>query len=255
MSTKRQCFNTTPPKFCSAWMRGTTWTKTPRRLEWTYLPVLQHSRRPAKVLLKALSEQPSLFIEMLSAVFKPSDESGVIDPEPENPDPARDVADQAYRLLELWNRLPGTRADGTIDGKVLEAWIGEARSRAKAVGRGDIADSRIGNMLSASPMGADGNWPAEAVREVIDLFRSKPMIEGFWVGKRNRRGVTSRIRAMAAISSGRGGQIPQMGQAISCRHLHTAKALDTLADSYQDEARRHTRTPNAWTGEPLTPKP
>ena len=61
-------------------------------LEWTYLPVLQHSRRPAKVLLKALSEQPSLFIEMLSAVFKPSDESGVIDPKPENPDPARDVA-------------------------------------------------------------------------------------------------------------------------------------------------------------------
>jgi hypothetical protein len=41
-------------------------------------------------------------------------------------------------------------------------------------------------MLSASPTGADGNWPAEAVREVIDLFRNKPMIEGFWVGKSNR---------------------------------------------------------------------
>jgi hypothetical protein len=49
-------------------------------LEWTYLPVLRHSRRPAKVLLKALSEQPSLFIEMLSAVFKPSEESGVFAP-------------------------------------------------------------------------------------------------------------------------------------------------------------------------------
>ena len=39
-------------------------------LEWNYLRVLEHSRRPAKVLLRALSEQPSLFIEMLSAVFK-----------------------------------------------------------------------------------------------------------------------------------------------------------------------------------------
>ena len=39
-------------------------------LEWNYLQVLEHSGRPAKVLLRALSEQPSLFIEMLSAVFK-----------------------------------------------------------------------------------------------------------------------------------------------------------------------------------------
>lgn len=34
-------------------------------LEWTYLPLLEHSRRPAKFLLKALSEQPALFIQML----------------------------------------------------------------------------------------------------------------------------------------------------------------------------------------------
>jgi len=47
-------------------------------------------------------------------------------------------------------------------------------------------------MLSASPIGSDGNWPAEPVREVIDLFRSKPMIEGFRIGKSNRRGVTTR---------------------------------------------------------------
>jgi ribose/xylose/arabinose/galactoside ABC-type transport system permease subunit len=32
---------------------------------------------------------------------------------------------------------------------------------------------------------------ALAVREVIDLFRSKPMIEGFQIGKSNRRGVTN----------------------------------------------------------------
>ncbi|MGY4345652.1 hypothetical protein ACVWXM_002119 [Bradyrhizobium sp. GM7.3] len=131
-------------------------------LEWNYLRVLEHSRRPAKVLLRALSEQPSLFIEMLSAVYKASEESGVVDREPENAENARAVATQAYRLLELWNRIPGTLDDGSIDGIVLEAWIKEARALAKAAGREDVADSRIGNMLSASPMGSDGNWPAEA---------------------------------------------------------------------------------------------
>jgi transcriptional regulator with XRE-family HTH domain len=209
-------------------------------LEWMYLPVLANSRRPAKVLLRALSEQPALFIEMLSAVFKASEESGVRDVEPENPEQARAVASQAYRLLELWNRLPGTRDDGTIDGEALEAWIKEARSLAKAAGREDIADSRIGNMLSASPVGADGNWPAEAVRDVIDLFRSKPMIEGFVIGKSNRRGVTRRTpRDGGNLERQEVGTYRNWAKAISFEHPHTAKALDHLADSYEDQARRH----------------
>jgi len=209
-------------------------------LEWNYLQVLEHSRRPAKVLLRALSEQPSLFIMMLGAVFKASEESGVVDPEPENPEQARTVATQAYRLLELWNRIPGTCDDGTIDGEALEAWIKEARTLAKAAGREDIADSRIGNMLSASPMGSDGNWPAEPVREAIDLFRSKPMIDGFRIGKSNRRGVTTRMpRDGGELERQEAAKYRTWAKAIAYDHPHTAKALDTLADEYDWEARRH----------------
>ena len=208
-------------------------------LEWTYLPVLEHSRRPAKVLLKALSEQPSLFVEMVSAVFKPSEESGVVDPVPSDLERTRAVAHQAYRLLDLWNRLPGTREDGTIDGAALEAWIKDARALAKAVGREDIADDRIGKMLSASPVGSDGVWPAEAVRDVIDLFRSKPMIEGFWVGKSNRRGVTTRMpRDGGELERNEAAQYRKWAAAVVYDHPYTAKALDALAESYEHQAHR-----------------
>ncbi len=209
-------------------------------LEWAYLPVLEYSRRPAKELPRALSEQPALFIQMLSAVFKPSEESGVIDVEPENPEQARAVADQAYRLLELWDRLPGAREDGTIDGVILENWIKKARSLAKEAGRQDIADSRIGHMLSASPLGADGNWPAESVREVLDLFRSKSMLEGFSIGKSNRRGTTTRMpRDGGNLERQEAAKYRNWAKAITYEHPHTAKALDTLADSYEVEARHH----------------
>lgn len=210
------------------------------RLEWNYLHLLRHSRRPAKVLLKALADQPSLFIEMLSAVFKPSEGSGIAGSEPQAPEHARMVATQAYRLLEMWNRIPGARDDGSIDGSVLEAWIKEARALAKAAGREDIADSRIGKMLSASPMGADGAWPAEPVREVIDLFRSKPMIEGFHVGKINRRGITSRSpRDGGDLERQEAARYRTWEKAIAYDHPHTAKALAALADAYDWEARRH----------------
>lgn len=208
------------------------------KLEWAYLAILAHSRRPAKVLLKALSEQPALFVEMLSAVFKSSDERDRAE-EREITEQSRAIAHQAYRLLDLWNRLPGTRDDGTIDGEVLEAWVKDARSLAKAVGREDIAEGRIGNMLSASPIGTDGNWPAEPVRDVIDLFRSKAMIDGFWIGKSNRRGVTSRMpRDGGRLERQEAKTYRDWANAISFEHPHTAKALNMLADSYERHALR-----------------
>ncbi len=146
----------------------------------------------------------------------------------------------AARALDLWNLVPGTCEDGTIDREALEAWIKEARSLAKAVGRQDIADDRIGNMLSAAPAGADGNWPAEAVREVIDVFRSKPMIEGFVIGKGNRRGVTTRApRDGGNLERQEAAKYRSWAKAIAFEHPHTAKALDTLANRYENEARRH----------------
>lgn len=209
-------------------------------LEWNYLQLLEHSRRPPKVLLRALSEQPELFIQMLSAIFKPSEESGIVDPEPQDPEQARAVATQAYGLLELWSRIPGTRDDGTIDAEVLEAWIKEARMRAKAAGREGIADSRIGNVLSASPLGVDGAWPAEPVRAVLDLFRSRSMIEGFRIGKMNRRGVTSRMPGDGgALERAEATRYRAWAKTVSYEFPYTAKALEQLAEAYERDARRH----------------
>lgn len=212
------------------------------RLEWDYLRVLEHSKRPAKVILRAMSEQPSLFIEMLSAAFKGSDDAGADLPDAETRDPeqARVVASQAYRLLDLWNHIPGTADDGAIDGARLEAWIKEARAMAKAVGRAEVADSRIGAMLSASPMGADGVWPAEPVRDALDLFRSRSLLSGFQVGRMNRRGVTRRMpQDGGALERDEAATFRGWARALVYDHPHTAKALDEIADSYERDAIRH----------------
>ncbi len=210
------------------------------QLEWAYLPVLEHSGRPARILPKALSNQPALFVDMLRAAFMASEESDDVEPEPENPEHACTIARLAHRLLGNWSHLPGTRDDGSIDGDALESWIKEARSLAKAAGRVEIADDQIGNVLSASPDGADGNWPTEGVRDALDLFRSKPMLEGFWIGKMNRRGVTTRMpRDGGRLERQEAAKYRDWAKAIDYEHPHTAKALGRLAQHYQDDARRH----------------
>jgi hypothetical protein len=218
-------------------------------LEWAYLPVLTYSRRPAKVLRKGLSEQPSLFIEMIRAAFRPSEGSGHVDPTPENPDHARSVGHQAYRLLNEWDRLPGQRDDGSIDAEAMEAWIKEARAQAHAIGRAEIADNYIGKILSASPRGGDGVWPAEPVRDALDLYRNPTMLDGFRIGKSNRRGVTSRMpRDGGRQERDLVAQYRAWSAAVGAGHPYTAKALDLLALSYEHDAQREDEQQRASTG-------
>jgi hypothetical protein len=209
-------------------------------LEWAYLPVLTHSRRPAKVLRKGLSEQPSLFIEMIRAAFRPSEDSGYVDdPTPENPDHARSIAHQAYKLLSEWDRLPGQRDDGSIDADAMEAWVKDARAQAHAIGRAEVADNIIGKVLSASPLGADGAWPAEPVREVLDLYRNSTMLKGFCIGKSNRRGVTTRMpRDGGQQEQDLVAQYRAWSAVVGAEHPYTSKALDRLALSYEHDAER-----------------
>ncbi|AJD43582.1 hypothetical protein C9413_23695 [Rhizobium sp. SEMIA 4085] len=210
-------------------------------LEWNYLEVLEHSQRPAKALLAELSEQPKLFVDLLKAVYRKSDDedSDADDPVPGTPEMAKAVASRAYALLGHWNRIPGTQNDGSIDPVRLTEWIKEARKLAREAGRLDIGDSRIGHMLSSSPDGKDGNWPAEAVREVIDLFHSKEMIDGVVVGKMNRRGVTTRMpRDGGLLERREEARYRNSADAIIFDYPRAANALIRLADYYEQDARR-----------------
>lgn len=211
------------------------------RLEWSYLQILERSRRPPRALMRTLADRPSFFVELLTARFKASEESGVVDSEPPDLDDARLLRDQTGRLFEMWSQIPGTRDDGTIDGEAMNAWIKEARALATAAGRQDAANGRIGAVLSASPMGADGNWPAEPVRDVLEQDHAvAPLVSGFLTGKHNRRGGTSRMpRDGGALERREAAQYRAWAKGVEDDHPRTAKLLVGLAETYDDRARRH----------------
>ncbi|MFN4281587.1 MAG: helix-turn-helix domain-containing protein [Alphaproteobacteria bacterium] len=210
------------------------------QLEWAYLPVLEYSARPPKILIKALAERPEFFIEVLKALFKPSEESGIVEPPPKNPEHAQAVASQAFNLLRLWDRVPGTQADGRIDGALLENWVKEARKLAIAVGRADIADQKIGEALSASPPDEDGAWPAVAVRELIEITRSKHLETGFAIGSHNRRGVTTRSPGDGGIlERDEAARYRAYAKATALEWPRTSAVLERIARDYDEDARWH----------------
>jgi transcriptional regulator with XRE-family HTH domain len=215
-------------------------TDTMLNLEWAYLSLLEYSRRPPKVILGALAEKPELFVQIICAVFKPSADSGFVEDPPKDTERAKNIATQAYNLLRLWNVVPGTTPDGKIDGAALETWVKEVRKLAKAAGRDVIADQKIGEVLSAAPIGEDGIWPALPVRELIETVRSGDIEKGVVLGCRNRRGVTTRRpRDGGAQEHDLVKRYSEYSKATALEWFRTSAVLDKIATAYEEDARWH----------------
>lgn len=85
-------------------------------------------------------------------------------------DVASKLAGQAYDVLHDWSLVPGADEQDIINPVALEDWVKLARKLLAAAGRGEIGDSKIGEILSAAKREPDQIWPPEPVREIIERF-------------------------------------------------------------------------------------
>src|SRR5262249_53750762 len=161
------------------------------RLEFIFIRALDHSEHGIPNLERQVVESPRLFVQALALLFKRSDD-GEDPPEWHLPTSSNREAvwSAAYALIEKIERIPGTDDDGTIQAGDLKAWVTEARSVCfQAVRGADIGDEKIGQILAAAPVGADGIWPCEPVREVLEDVASPEIAVGVAIGKYNDRGM------------------------------------------------------------------
>jgi hypothetical protein len=204
------------------------------RYEFLFFSLLEHHREP-RALYSALRESPDLFIDLVKRVYRGKNERRR---QLNERDAA--LAQHAWRILENWRQVPGRRENGTIDAKQLDSWVQEARLAFADSDRADIGDEQIGAVLSASPEGSDGIWPAEAVRDLIERIGSTSIESGLHVGLRNSRGITSRgvydggdqERALAV-------KYRDWARECSSQWPRTSRMLRNIADSYEREAHMH----------------
>ena len=208
------------------------------QLEWLYLPLLEHSERPPKTLVRALSERPEFFVEVLRTVFQPSENNDEIEPAPENHEHAEHIARRAYDLLRLWDRIPGSDDAGQVDSEQLGKWIQKARLLTAQNHRSAIGDIKIGEMLSASQCDADGSWPLIAIRDIIEQLRSDDLERGLEVGAYNRRGVTTRgMRDGGELERNEAERYRDYARKAAIEWPRTAAVLERIASYYESEAK------------------
>lgn len=203
------------------------------RLEYSYLPVIQDQQRPL-VIYEQIAEDPLLFVEILSHVFR-----GKNSPAREDvTDRVKNIASNSYRLLSSFKKLPGA-SEKSVDLVKLESWIADVRMAAAERDLAEIADQHIGKTLANSPRFETGAiWPPTEVCVVIENFASEQIETGFEVECFNKRGAYMKSmgeggaqeRALAEEYSYWAAQAVEFGR--------TSAMLERISESWNRMAER-----------------
>ena len=209
------------------------------RLEWLYLPILTGigSEKPPKLLHDELTNNPEFFAEVIKNVYMKEEEENDEEQESLSLELLKQRARFSSQLLRSWN---GTfsNADIQIDYEHLESWVDTARNLCKKYDRIKACDKNIGKLLARAKPECD-MWPPEAVCEVIDRIESNDLHRNFKMGIINNRGAYTK-------SWDEGGQqeielakkFRSYANKINTRFPRTASILDSIADDYENDARR-----------------
>lgn len=188
-------------------------------------------------LERYVEAHPDLYVQAIAWCYKRKD--GGADPEElKAPGDMQKVAERGYKLLEAMRRIPGHNELGELTAENLGKWVATVRQSAAEISRADVADICIGELLAHAPIGTDGVWPCEPVRQVMEDIQSEQMMRGAHTGVYNSRGAHWRgeggdqERELAA-------KYRAWGQALQSSHPYVASVLLMgLAKGYDADASR-----------------
>lgn len=206
-------------------------------VEWIYLPLLdRHDDLSPKFLERELATNPKFFCELIQKIYRSKKNKDDISKEPSENE--KSIASNAYRLLNEWQLLPGSKTDGGFDGQEFIKWIDEVKKITTESGHLEVALIAIGNVLVHAPSDPDGLWIHHSVAEALNAKDADEIRQGFRIGLSNLRGVhwvdpTGKPeRDLADEYIKKANEIEVAG------YYRFAITLRELADSYKREAER-----------------
>lgn len=209
------------------------------KVEWAYVEVLDHQFGGVpQTLEQRLADDPGFFIELIGLIFRSEKDKEKPRAEPTSEQKA--IAQNAYKLLRVWRRVPGTKPDGSFDPEAFKQWVSEVSAAATKTGHVRIAQSELGQVLPYAPPDPSGLWIHRAIAEVLNAKTANPMRSGFTIELFNQRGVHghSAGRDELAIAAG----LHQKAESLEVEGFHRlATALREQAKQYERDAEREAK--------------
>lgn len=206
------------------------------RVEWAYIPLLDHHRGATPQLLeRRLADDPEFFCEVIRWIYRSKKE----DQQSREPtEETKAIATNAWRLLHRWKIPPGTQQDGTFSDEHFIEWLQRVKEVCTASGHLEVALINIGEVLIHTPPAPEGLWIRRAVAAALNDREADHMRDGYRTATYNSRGVhwvdpTGKPeRELAEQFRSKAEEIENAG------FQRFAVTLRGLADSYDREAER-----------------
>lgn len=96
--------------------------------------------------------------------------------------------------------------------------------------------SLLGNILGRSGKGADGFFPHEIIRDLLEALNNEKLDEEVYIGYLNSRGARTVTDGTALRNRAR--QFSEAAHSLAIAYPHTAAILQDVAEDYMQEARR-----------------
>ncbi|RWN26107.1 MAG: addiction module antidote protein, HigA family [Mesorhizobium sp.] len=213
-------------------------------LEFAYLEVLakpwDHREHAYGIpnLERYIEQHPEIYVQAVSWAYKRNDDGKDRVEFQVAPGNVTTMARRAHKLLDGVSRIPGQDARTEFEKDTLAKWLASVRTSCSELARAEVGDLSLGRLLSNAPVGEDGVWPSEAVRDVMEDTQSRDIVRGAHTGVYNARGVVWRgeggdqERELAA-------KYRRWGEALQFTHPYvSAHLLMSLAQTYEREANR-----------------
>lgn len=199
------------------------------KLEIIYLSYFKSYGTP-QCLIECLSKNPEEFINVISTAYKAD---GDLEKEVQITEQEQICANKARDILDYFTEIPGCN-NKMIDETIFNDWIIKVGNIAKKLGYTRAFQICIGKLLSYAPIGSDGIFPHEFVRNYLENNLSQIIENEFIVGKRNQRGVYYMTRGKEEE------QIAQKyktdAKNIRIKYTKTSSILQKLSENYFQES-------------------
>ncbi|MFO1350914.1 MAG: hypothetical protein U1F68_09650 [Gammaproteobacteria bacterium] len=206
------------------------------RVEWAYLLLLDRPNDAyPKLLEQRLADDPNFFCEVIRIVFHSKNEERALG---EPAEQRKNIATNAYRLLDRWRTPPGSQKEGAYNGEVLTAWLGHVKAACVESGHLEIALTMVGHVLIHTPPDPDGLWIHHSAAAALNAKDTGDMRDGFRTALFNSRGVHwvdpegREERKLAEKYHTQAEQVESRG------YHRLANSLKELAASYEQDAER-----------------
>jgi hypothetical protein len=156
------------------------------KVEWAYLPLLDHHSGAAPQLLESrLASDPEFFCEVIRLIYRSKKED---QPSKEPTEESKAIASNAWGLLHEWKTPPGSHKDETFSAEHFNDWLQRVITLCAESGHLEVALINIGEVLIHAPSDPDGLWIHQAVATALNDRDAEDMRDGFRTGTHNSRG-------------------------------------------------------------------